>query len=122
MLGKLYITSNSSCENLQSVNELLKDAIDGKIATDAASRTALNRLRMAVEKALAEASKGSKDNADNTVRASVVDDGMTAVEGQEESIMPSEPDVKMEQLDEEGKTEAQDSILEELLDDDGDDL
>ena len=54
MLGKLYITSTSSAEKLQLINDLVIEAIDSKIASEASSRTALNKLHLAVGKALGE--------------------------------------------------------------------
>ena len=122
MLGKLYISAKSTTKKLQSTNELVAGAIDKNIAQDAPSRNALNKLHSALSKALGEAGKVVPDSEDT--QAAAGDGGLTMLQEQrvEESVMADEEDVKMEVLEIEGVTEVQDSLLEELLDDEDEDL
>ena len=119
MLGKLYITANSGIEKLRNTIELVAGAIDNKIATDAASRNALNKLHLALSKAMGEAGK-SKEGAEDTLAPA--EGGLTTVEDQggEESVLANEEHVKMESVEDEGVTEAKDSLLDELLTDEED--
>ena len=141
MLGKLYITSNSSSEKLHTVTELVTEAIDNKIASDAPSRTALNKLQTAVKKALGETtiaptkrpkaqqqqlSTGEEDEGQTVlapgIAESVLEEEELDVAITDES-RPGESEEKTEMTmnnGEEGTTVGQDSLLEELLDDDGD--
>ena len=61
MLGKLLLNGNSSLDKLESVNNLVIEAIDGNIAGDAASRASINKLHLALGKALGEARKRTMD-------------------------------------------------------------
>ena len=122
MLGKLYVTANSKTKKLQSTTEIVAGAIDKNIAQDAPSRNALNKLRSALNKALGEAGKVvpvSKDTQAAAQAAAGGDDGLATLQEQrvEESVMADEEDIRMEGLKDEGVTEVQDSLLEELLDD-----
>lgn len=122
MLGKLYITANSSAEKLWTIDALVTEAIDEKIAGDAASRNALNKLETALSKAMGEAGKAKKTS-DETL-APDADEGLTVMEAQEaeEPVLADEGDVKMEVIEDEGIAEAKDTLLEELLDDEDEDL
>jgi len=122
MLGKLYITANSSADKLQTINSLVIEAIDDEIASDAASRNTLNKLHMALAKAMGEAGKAKKSS-DDTL-APDADDGLTMMEGQEmkESALANNEDIKREVIEDDGVTEAKDSLLEELLDDEDEGL
>ena len=114
MLGKLYITPTSDGEKLKVARDLTAEAIDVKIATDAASRTALNRLHTALVKAIGDSAVAGKISEEGRA----IQDELMVV-GQhsppestgigDDSIMN---DVKMEMT-----TEAGDTLLEELLDD-----
>ena len=119
MLGKLYITANSGIEKLRNTIELVVGAIDNKIVTDAASRNALNKLHLALSKAMGEAGK-SKKGAEDTLAPA--EEGLTTVQeqGAEESVLANEEHVKMESVEDEGVTEAKDSLLDELLTDEED--
>ena len=55
MLGKLHISADSKTERLQKTTKLVVEAIEDKIAQDAPSRNALNRLHSALVKALGHA-------------------------------------------------------------------
>lgn len=118
MLGKLYVTANSKTKKLQSTTEIVAGAIDKNIAQDAPSRNALNKLHSALSKALGEAGKVVPVSKD-TQAAAEGDDGLTTLQERrvEESVMADEGDIRMEGLKDEGVTEVQDSLLEELLDD-----
>lgn len=122
MLGKLFITPNSKTERLQSTIELVEEAIENKVAQDAPSRNALHKLHSALSKALGETGKVNPISED-TLAPAGGDDGLTMLEGQvgEESVMGTEKDIGIEGIEDEGVTVAQDSLLEELLDDEDDD-
>lgn len=113
MLGKLHITANSKKERLQSTIELVVEAIDNKVAQDAPSRNALNKLHLTLSKALGGAGKSKPDK--------LAPVGGDEEQGVEESVVADEKDVGMEIVEEEGVTKAQDSLLEELLEDEDDD-
>ena len=119
MLGKLYITANSNTEKLKKATELVIEAIDHKIATDAASRNNLNKLHLALSKAMGEPGK-SKKGIEDTLAP--LEGGRTMIEAQgaEEIILANENDVKMESVEDEGGTEAKESLLDELLTDEED--
>lgn len=121
MLGKLYITATSKTERLQSTTELAAEAIDNKIAQDAPSRNALNKLHSALSKALGEAGKVMPISEDALAPAGG-NDGLTTVVGQGmvESVMADDEDLRMEGDEDEGVMEVQDTLLEELLDDEDD--
>ena len=116
-MGKLYITPTSTWEKLQSVYDLVTEAIELKIAPDAACRTALTKTQVALGKAIGEAPQ--------TIRKSTVQEGMTILEGavtkaDETQLAEAEKedvDVKMEDIIEEC-TDIRDSIVDELLEDD----
>ncbi|KAL2040754.1 hypothetical protein N7G274_006733 [Stereocaulon virgatum] len=119
MLGKLYITANSSTEKLKKVTELVIQAIDDKIATDAASRNALNKLHVALSRAMGEPRKSKKGIEDTFAP---LEGGRTTIEekGVEESILANENDLKVESVEDAGVMEAKDSLLDELLTDEED--
>lgn len=118
MLGKLCITANSSAEKLQSTTTLVVEAIDGKAADDAASRNALNKLHLALGKAIGEAGMAKK-----SLKDTLAEDGLTSVGYQDgdELRLHRDQNIKMEVIPEiDCVTKAEDSLLEELLDDDKD--
>ncbi|MCJ1403422.1 hypothetical protein MMC11_006645 [Xylographa trunciseda] len=132
MLGKLYITPTSALEKLQSVCDLAAEAIDLKIAPDAGSRNALTKLHTALSKALGETTPVSP-------RKSAAREGITAFK--EEEAEPEETQLpETEAVEEETKLEAEmeeetqmdevmgeetvvkDSVLDELLDNEDEEL
>ncbi|KAL6722132.1 chromosome condensation complex Condensin, subunit G [Lecanora helva] len=117
MLGKLCITANSSTEKLESAAVLVTEAIDDKIASEASSRNALNKLHLALNKAIGQAGKARKNHND-----AVAQDDLTTMDDQEvdESKLASDPDVKRESTEANGVEGTNDSLLEELLSDDED--
>ena len=109
MLGKLYITPNSDGEKLQTAFDLTAEAIDIKAASDAPSRNALNKLHTALLKAIGESA---------ITRRNVEEETM-APEGEEEAAPEATEvgdDTRMDIVKRE-KPEAEDTLLEELLDD-----
>lgn len=122
MLGKLYITANSSVDKLQTTNALVNEAIIDRIAADAGSRNALNKLHLALGKVMGESGKGKGSSVKTSTTSN--DDCLTVVEGREveDSVLASEDDVKIEVTEDEGVTNGKDSLLEELLDDEDEDL
>lgn len=110
MLGKIHVTSNSTREKLRAVNDLVVEAIDEKVATDATTRNALNKFNLALNKALGEV---------DTVQPSVEDHDADQTAGNENEVGAAwEVDAT------EGKavTQGQDPLLEELLDGEGEDI
>ena len=117
MLGKLYITANSSAEKLRSTTALVVEAIDGNIATDAASRNALNKLHLALSKAIRDG--GISEKITDEMPASVDQDGLRVVEEQaEDSILATENALQLESVADPSIADANDSLVEELLSDD----
>ena len=116
MLGKLYITANSSAEKLRTTMELVTEAIDSNIATDAASRNALNKLHLALSKAVGEAGKSTKDT--DEIPASTYQDGLTVVQDQADgSILATKEALKVESVVDPSTADADDSLMDELLTD-----
>lgn len=121
MLGKLYITANSSAEKLKETTTLVNEAIDDKIASDAASRNALNKLHLALSKAVGEIGSRKRDSNDTIALGD--DDGLTVVEGpgRTDGVSMIEEDMKLEAIEEDAATEVRDSLLDELLEDEDED-
>ena len=118
MLGKLHITANSTGEKLRKTSARVARAIEDRIASDATSRNALNKLQVALQKAVGEA--GEADKSPDETLAPVPEDDLTATEAHHVD-QGSDRDIKLEPPHEnESVTEAKDSLLEELLDDDED--
>ena len=115
MLGKLYVVDGSSVERLQLVRDLVVEAIDNRVAAEATSRTAMNKLHTAVSKALSEANIKHSTSDRAMACATPVDDLNNASnlqeEGGDDGDVDQEPD-----MDESVATE-KDSVLQELLDD-----
>ena len=121
MLGKLFITSHSTFQKLQFTNELVAEAIENNIAPDASSRTSLSKLQAAINKALSETGKSMKD-ATGVIASTAAVDNLAALEELDESVTPKGKDVKREFTEMEASTEGRDSLLEELLNDEDDDI
>ena len=135
MLGKIYITPTSSPEKLKSVHKLVAEALELKVAPDTTSRNALTRLQTALGKAIGETTVKPS-------RKSSVPEGVTLADQEdaevEETVLADTTrqgeDIKMEDVEAEGATEAKvstleeaptdvkDSILDELLDDEAEEL
>lgn len=116
MVGKVYITSNSSAEKVQASLDLVAEAIYGKIATDTASKNALNKLHLALTKVLGEG---------HTVRPSIEEDqpaDPTLADNETKAEEESDrSETKMAVDEDQAVTGAEDTVLEELLDDEDDD-
>lgn len=116
MLGKLYTTANSSPEKLRSTTELVIEAINSNIATDAASRNALNKLHLALSKAIRDGGIPAKDT--DEMPASVDQENLTVVEDQaEDSILATKDALKVESVADRSIADANDSLMDELLSD-----
>lgn len=117
MMGKVYITSNSSAEKLQAVSDLVAEAIDGKLATDTATKNALNKCHLALSKALGEARTAQSNMEDQRVDP-------TMIESETRLEVETQVDENEVQVDDEkaaGTGGARDSLLEEPLDDENED-
>lgn len=79
MLGKLHVSPTSTAEKMRAAHELLADAIEGRIASDAPSRNAMNKLLMALTKAI-----GSSGAASTSTTATVTVTATTAKTGADE--------------------------------------
>ena len=117
ILGKLYITSNSDPQRLSTTAVLVVTAIDNKVANDAPSRNALQKLHSALSKAMGEASRAKSDDPEGA--AMPVDDKLLEDEGRGVETFMHAKDEDMSVLRVEGNEsiEAQDSLLNELLTD-----
>ncbi|KAL8769405.1 MAG: hypothetical protein Q9209_004633 [Squamulea sp. 1 TL-2023] len=111
MLGKLYITSNSSPKKLQAVSDLIAEAMDAKIATDTTTKNVLSKSHLALGKVIGEAGEARLSVEDQPADPTIADIE-TKVEEE------SERDETQGQVDEDqAVTGAQDTLLEELLND-----
>ena len=108
MLGKLYITPSSDRQKLQTALDLSAEAIDMKIASDATSRNALNKLHTALTKAIGESALARRSVGDVTEAAEDQEDG--APEATEAG-----DDTRIDIVKEEAMTEAGETLLDELL-------
>ncbi|CAF9916454.1 MAG: hypothetical protein HETSPECPRED_002915 [Heterodermia speciosa] len=114
MLGKLYITPTSDGEKLQVVQDLTAEAIDIKIATDAASRSALNRLHATLVKAIGDSAVAGKKIEEERA---VQDELMVVGQHSPPELTEIGDDSVINDVKRESRTEAGDTLLEELLDD-----
>lgn len=114
MSSKIYVSPNASTEKLQAVTDLFAEAIDAKIAPDATIRNGLNKVHQALSKALGEAGKVQPSMEDQEVGQGIAD-GLTIPE------QGSDVEATKMEVDDNQATQAQETLLEELLDDeDGD--
>lgn len=115
MVGKLYTTSYSSAEKLQVVSDLVAEAIDAKIATDTATKNALNKYHLALSKVLGEVRNTQLNTEDQAADPTM---------GGNETQMQVESEVDESEVQGDEKTAglgAQDAVLNQLLDDADDD-
>ncbi len=118
MLSKLYITSNSDPTKIEAAKDLAAEAVDSKIATDAPSRNALNKLYTALSKALGENGTAGKGAEGVTIVETRQNEGLTAVE--EGAV--THGDEEVEETEVRAAAEGGESLLEELLDDEEEEL
>ncbi len=114
MVGKVHMTSNSSGDKLQAVSELVAEAIDGKLATDTATKNALLKCQLALGKVLGEA---------RTTQSKMEDQGADPTMVENETRLEVESEVEEKEVPVEEKAAGpggRDSLLEELLDDEDD--
>ena len=145
MLAKLSVTPTSTPSKLHAVHDLLNAAVDARIATDAPSRNALNKLLAALTKAIRANVSASTGNAaslgnggagkTSSLSSSVAvkggdgnhEDG-TGGGGDgdetvgEEGVATTAVEEEEEGEKMEGVQEGKDSVLEELLDEGGEGL
>ena len=107
-LGKLYITSNSSTEKLQLVSNLVMEAVDSRVAVDMPSKNALAKLQTALSKAIGDT--GVEQRSPTSEDMTVMEEGEAEAPAQ-----MSGGETRMEDVIKEEKMEMQDSVLEELL-------
>lgn len=117
LLGKLYITSNSSVEKLQTAKDLAAEAIDMNIANDAASRNGLSKFHTAIVKVIGDSTTDKRQVNEETI----VDIAQeTKIEGADEDMNPQA--LKTDMVKTETMSDVQDSIVEELLAEDDDEV
>ena len=127
MLSKLYITSNSNAEKLRIVHELVLEAVDLKIATDAPTRNGLIKLEAALVKVIGESGVSKRNTEGETIAALAQEDLTTVDEEQSElQVAPCDgtDDTKMNQTkhgEDEEMGPVHDTLLEELLTDEDED-
>lgn len=114
MSGKIYVSPNASTEKLQAVTDLFAEAIDAKIAPDATTRNGLNKVHQALTKALGEAGKVQPSIEDQEVGQGMADGPTVPGQG-------SDPEATKMEVDDDQATQAQDTLLEELLDEEDED-
>lgn len=122
LLGKLYVSANSTPEKLQVIYELVTEAIDTKAANDAASRNGLSKLHLALRKVIGEAGTTGKGVEEETTVGVALEESIVVakaefIEHGETQMAEVIQDAEMKMTEDEGKTEVQDSLLEELLED-----
>ena len=127
MTSKLYITGNSNPEKLQSVHDLAVEAIDLKVATDAPTRNGLNKLELALHKALGESGTFTQGTEGENINEPA-QEGLTVVDEEQSELRVAQydkiEDTKMEDVkhaEDEEMTGTHDTLLEELLDDEDED-
>ncbi|KAL8835692.1 MAG: hypothetical protein Q9170_003231 [Blastenia crenularia] len=110
MLGKLSVTSSSSVDKMRAVGDLVIEAIDERIAPDATTRNALNKLYQALTRATGEV---------DSVRSSIEEPLVEQTGGNEVDVeeRAEGEETKLEVGDGKTAVQAQDTLLEELLDD-----
>ncbi|KAL8693194.1 MAG: hypothetical protein Q9218_001938 [Villophora microphyllina] len=111
MAGKIYVSPNARTEKLQTVIDLFAEAIDAKVAPDATTRNGLNKVHQALTKALGEAGSVRPSIDDQDVDQAVPGDVTMPEEGSDVEATKMDVDV-------DGAMHAQDTLLEELVDDD----
>lgn len=114
LLGKLYVTANSSADKLKTAKDLAAEAIEMNIVNDASSRNGLNKFHTALVKVIGDCTINNNP---------VVDDETTVIVAQETKMMVEDGTkppgalptdvVKAEPI-----PEGQDSLLDQLLEDD----
>ena len=132
MLGKLYITPTSTLEKLQSAYDLAAEAIELKIAPDAGSRNALTKLHTNLSKALGETTPISPRKSGAREGPIVLkEDDAELDETQIPEVAVAEEEMKLEDVAEgetqmeniiEEETEVKDSVLDELLDEEEEEI
>lgn len=96
----MYLTASSTPEKLISVHDLVVEAIDMKVANDAASRNGLNKMHLVLVKLIGEIGTAKKGTQEETIVDSVPEE----VPVKEMRMEETNGDTKVEDI--EGVTEA----------------
>ena len=111
-LGKLHVSAGSTQSSLESVRDLVTEAVSSKVAGDASSRAALNKLYIALNRALGQVDK-PRTIASGEVEATIAE----VVESEDGSPLMVAKITDREQSDEETAVPEQDSGVEDLSSD-----
>lgn len=84
MLGKLNLASSQVSERLQIVGGLVQDAIDERVADDAAGRSILGKVQNTISKAHTAPGRSRANSATRSVAPSVVGDAEETASGMNE--------------------------------------
>lgn len=103
-MGKLYIPADADAEKLRKVYELVAQAIEDKIATDAPSRNALNKMEVSLGKIVGDLAEAARD--ETVIAGSLADETDAGAETEEESGIG-----KTLKPGEEGESEAEGSVV-----------
>ncbi|KAI9760675.1 MAG: hypothetical protein M4579_001539 [Chaenotheca gracillima] len=119
MLGKLYVSPSSSAEKTRSVHELVTEAINERIVSDAPGRNALNKLQSALSKVVEDSNAREGTTTVATEAETVLDEEEGEADGKDKDVedtkVKQEPEDDVEGTVDEGTT--RDSIVDALLDD-----
>jgi condensin complex subunit 3 len=136
ILSKLYISPTTPTEVLHSLSELVAEALDSKVANEAACRNALNKLQTAISKLFVEDERNTEEGDAVAGAVDVPDAAETDIVDANDLTMLTRPDhegtVFADDFDEDDEIEdeevdvvtglskkfVEDSLLESLLDDD----
>ena len=122
IFSKLYVTANADLEKLRTIQDLVNEAVDDKVLTDAPSRNSLLKLQAALAKVAATAAAAEPDG-----QAAITDGAVTPETQVEEAREVEEVTIvdgmrsslamrpKREHVD-----HSRDSLISELLEDDED--
>ncbi|KAL8711762.1 MAG: hypothetical protein Q9220_003933 [cf. Caloplaca sp. 1 TL-2023] len=116
MLGKIYVTPNSSPDKMKTVADLVTEAVDAKVATDTTTRNALNKLHQALSKVLGETHISLAGIENQTA-----DQTAAGLEMKPEEASESE-ETKMDVDHDPAPRQSDDTLIEELLDDEPENL
>ncbi|KAL8704663.1 MAG: hypothetical protein Q9201_002197 [Fulgogasparrea decipioides] len=106
MVGKIYVSPNSSTKKLQGITDLVAEAIDAKIATDATTRNALHKLYQSLGRVLGDVRSIRPGTEEGT------DQPLAGNEARSEHGSDIEK-TRMEVDEDDGVTQAQDILLDE---------
>lgn len=94
LLGKLHLSDYHDKQKIEAVSQMVQKAMDERVADDAPSRNALNKIQSAISKVQAEPSRSRTPSRAPSTARSVADESeeMASVqEGEESSGQESQP-------------------------------